>query len=208
MRMGLQHKRYGAFQLSLGFIITVVFSIVLLSLALTWLRSVMGGISSLTDDLTQQAQTNLRETFRQTTNNFAIWPNQYDLKRGTELRLSAGIENDAADGEPHLYVINVIPAAVSDNVCPGGHLEKCPEVVENMKRWLTFFRSVKMVNPNYIDYIPITVRPDENAKKGIYMFHVACCYDKDGIPPVSEKCMPDSENLWGGSASTLLISVN
>jgi hypothetical protein len=199
--------KHGAFQLSLGFIITVVFAIVLLSLGLTWLRTTIGGITTLTDDLTQQAQTNLRDTFRQTTNNFAIWPNEYELARGKELKFSAGIENDAVDGKTHKYVINVIPVAVSDNICAGGDVKKCPEVEQEMKKWLTYYRGIKTITPNYIDYIPITVKPTENAKKGTYMFHVVCCYDKDDKEPSSDNCLPDSENIWGGSAQTLVLSI-
>ena len=84
-------ERKAAFQMSLGFIIAVVFAIVLLSLALTWLRGTIENIIGLTDDLTQQAQAQLRESFTSTATSFAVWPNQYNLNPGKGLKMSAGI---------------------------------------------------------------------------------------------------------------------
>lgn len=112
--------RKGAIELSLGFIVAVVFAVVLLSLAILWLNNLFPQLFSITDDLTQQAQSKIQETFQQTQNNFAIWPSKYDLVRTRELKMSAGIKNDAEDGQDHQFVINVIPAAASNTVCSGG----------------------------------------------------------------------------------------
>ena len=112
--------RKGAIELSLGFIVAVVFAVVLLSLAILWLNNLFPQLFSITDDMFQQAQTKIQETFQNSQNNFAVWPPKYDLARGRELKMAAGIENDASDSDTHRFVINVIPATASDSVCPGG----------------------------------------------------------------------------------------
>ena len=56
--------RKGAIELSLGFIVTVVFAVVLLSLAIVWLNSIFPTLFGITDDLFQQAQTQIQETFQ------------------------------------------------------------------------------------------------------------------------------------------------
>jgi len=131
----------GAFQLSLGFIIAVVFGIVMLTLLISWIQGTFTGIGGLTNDLTQQAQSSLRDAFRQTGSNFAVWPSQYELERGKGLRMSSAIENNAPDSLTHYFIVNVIPAAVSDNVCPGGELTCAAPgggtMGDYMRKWVT-----------------------------------------------------------------------
>ena len=94
-------------QMSLGFIIAVVFAVVLLSLAIVWLRGMMENVSGLTVDLTQQARNELSDTFKQTRSNFAIWPTRQDMDRGETLILSAGVKNNDPDGDDKWCFVEV-----------------------------------------------------------------------------------------------------
>jgi hypothetical protein len=199
--------RKGAIELSLGFIVAVVFAVVLLSLAIYWLNQVMGGIGGLTDDLTQQAQSKLQETFQSSQNNFAIWPDRYSLDKGRELKMSAGIKNDADDGEPHRFVINVIPAAASQGPCPGGDLASCPTVKSSMEDWVTGFTGPVLIQSNKLGYRTISVKIPNNAVSGTYIFNVVACGDIQPDPITSSLACTETTLNWGSSAQQLTITV-
>jgi hypothetical protein len=200
-----------AFQMSLGFIIAVVFAIVLLALALTWLRGMITGIEQLTKDLEQDAKTTLRNALTSTASDFGIYPNQYDLPTGYSLRMSAGIENDAGDGKDHKFVINVIPASAGDGVLNSkgcSDFGSCTSLKEEMKKWATFDDIATLIKINGIAFKFIEIRPQDNVVKGTYLFNVVSCYDKViGADPVSANCKEDSSNLWGSSAQQLLLII-
>jgi hypothetical protein len=204
-------EKRGAIQLSMGFIITVVIAIILLGLAITWIQGMFGSITGLTEDLTQQAQTNLRETFKQTGGNFAIWPNQYELDRGKGIRMSAGIENDAPDGQPHFFVINIVPTSASSNICPGGDVTTCPSVQSKMMDWVTIDRSKTRIaiNTQGFKYIDVSIPSDAIA--GTYFYNVMSCYDAQSISPseaatpTSMDCTSVSDKLWGNPQQLLVI---
>ena len=196
-------QRKGAIELSLGFIVAVVFAVVLLSLAIVWLNGLFPQFTSLTDDLTQQSQSKVQETFQNTQNNFAIWPSRYDLARGKELKMAAGIKNDADDGQNHQFVINVVPAAASDSVCPGGDLDACGTLKSNMQSWVSWDRAAGVIQINRVGYRTISIKPTSNAKTGTYIFNVVACTE-----PITgyQECTPQTLN-WGGSAQQLTIAV-
>ena len=193
-------NRRGAFQLSLSFIIGVVFAIVLLSLAVIWIQDLMGGMGQIGTDLTDQAHTKLVETFEQTTEDFAIWPPQYTVKAGEFLKMAAGIKNDAVDGMSHNFVINImveeVPAGVNKNY---------------VKNWITFIKPAKTIAIGRSNEIPITFQVPNNAIKGIYLFRITSCYDRTHsgatVTPNSDNCMPTSDNMWGPSAQDFVMTV-
>jgi hypothetical protein len=200
--------RKGAIELSLGFIVAVVFAVVLLSLAILWLQGIIGGVTQITDDLTQQAQSKLQETFQNTQNNFAIWPSQYSLARGKELKMSAGIKNDAEDGQNHLFVINVIPAAASRGPCASGDINSCTgpggsSLKEFMQGWTSWDKEPGVIQINRVGYRSITVKVPANAVSGTYIFNVIACMDVTSY----DACTPQTLN-WGGSAQQLTITVS
>jgi len=204
-------ERKAAFQMSLGFIIAVVFAIVLLSLALTWLRGLIENVTGITTDLTQEAKGILRDSLKTTGSNFAVYPTQYSLEPDRGLRMSAGIENDAVDGNPHQFVINVVPAATSENVLVVNgcsDFDSCPTLKQEMVKWLTFDSSAGTIQRNEIGDKFIEIRPAADTVKGTYIFNVVACYDKVlGDTPISSTCTQISDNIWGGSAQQFLISV-
>lgn len=195
--------RKGAIELSLGFIVAVVFSVVLLSLAIMWLNNLFPQFGSITDDLFQQAQTKIQETFQDTQNNFAIWPPKYDLARGRELKMGAGIKNDANDGNTHQFAINVIPAAASDSVCPGGDLDACGSLKANMQSWITWDTQSSSIEINKVGYRWITIKPSSNSKLGTYIFNVVAC--KEPITTY-QGCTLQTLN-WGGSSQQVQITL-
>lgn len=64
--------RKGAIQLSLGFIVMIVFAVVLLSLAIVWLRGMMESISGLTETQIANAEAELAEVFETQQTVFAL----------------------------------------------------------------------------------------------------------------------------------------
>jgi len=200
-------QKKAAIEMSLGFIVAVVFSVVLLSLAIVWLNGIIGGITTLTDDLTQQAQSKLQDTFQNTQNNFAIWPDRYNLDKGRELKLSAGIKNDAEDGMNHQFVINVIPATASQVPCPGGDLASCPNVKSSMENWVTGFTGPVSIQPNKIGYRTISIMIPNNAVSGTYIFNVIACADMPPTSITSSAACTETTLNWGSSAQQLTITV-
>jgi len=200
--------RKGAIELSLGFIVAVVFAVVLLSLAILWLNNLFPQFMSITDDLTQQSQSKIQETFQTTQNNFAVWPDQYSLDRGRELRMSAGIKNDAEDGQNHNFVINVAPAAASRGVCPSpGTIDTCTApggklLKEFMQEWISWDSSPGIIQINRVGYKKISLKVPSNAVSGTYIFNVVACKD---VYTYTE-CTPQTLN-WGGSAQQITITV-
>ena len=164
----------GAFQLSLGFIIAVVFAVALLSLAIIWVRDVFEGLFGLSDDLRQKALQELEETFKSTAKTFDIYPHQHELPPGKKLIMSAGVKNVVGDGESHPFVVNLYPVSVSSNVCEQRDVGSCG-LTESLNKWLTFSTVSKTVQPGGSTTFDITILPDIAAKDGHYLFHVIAC---------------------------------
>jgi hypothetical protein len=204
--------RKAAIEMSLGLIVAVVFAVVLLSLAIVWIQGLIGDITGLTKDLTNQAQIKLRDTFATTTTNFAIWPTEAELKPREGIKLLAGIKNNAPDSRRHDFVINVVAAGASSSICPGGNVEDCDSPLdgvtlkEYMERWVTVDRTVASIVVQTPAYKSITIQiPESGAPAGYYMFNVVTCYDRnaDGsiVTPVSSECVGNSPNIWSNAAS-------
>jgi len=204
--------------MSLGFIVTVVFAIVMLSLALTWLRGMIGGITGVTEDLTQQAQSNLRDAFRETGANFAVWPSQYELDRGAGIIMQAGLENDAPDGSSHYFKINVAPSAVSEGVCSGGDPASAgctgpggQNMVDYMNTWITFDRGPSTVAINTVGFKRLDITIPSEARSGTYMFNVLACYDATAnptmtdVPAVCDPLTTPINKFWGNPQPVVII---
>ncbi len=203
-------RRKAAIQMSLGLIVAVVFAVVLLTLAITWIQGMIGDITQITEDLTQQAQTKLQDTFAETSTNFAVWPTNYEIQPGETVKLLAGIKNNAPDSQRHDFVINMVPAGASYSVCPGGELSACesPEagvsLEEFMRRWGTVETTLSSIEVQTTAYKSVTVEVPQNARAGSYIFNVVACYDRAGssiVSPVSSECRGNSDNIWSNAAS-------
>jgi len=194
--------RKAAFQLSLGFIIAVVFAIILLTLSITWLQNMFSGIVDITETLRQEASIKLEETFQQTDDDYAIWPPEYQTGPGTKISVTAGIKNDAMDGKSHKYAVNTL-------------VEVVPQGVSNdyVKSWITWIKSPKSITANSYDKIPIDITIPDGAKKGTYMFRIVACADIMSDPPhastsvSADSCLADSNNIWGSSAKDFILRI-
>ncbi len=191
-------NRKGAIQLSLGFIVAVVFAVVLLSLAVTWLRGMIGTIGSLTDDLTQKAHDTLSETFNTGTTNFAVYPSEYKLSPGRSVKLSVGVKNDDRDGQPHTFVIHVYPAMASNEIISSygcSNFATCTTLQEDMLSWVTYSSEKYRIQPNLFRFWDMTISVPNNVVKGIYQYDVVACEDMD-----FEQCDRTTTN-WGSTQS-------
>jgi len=187
--------------MSLGFIVTIVIAVVMLSLVLSWMRGMFGGVTDLTDTLQQEAINNLRNAFQQQTGNFYIYPPDYTVSPNTRLPVVAGIKNDAPDGKPHEFVVGVQIEEVPTGVNP-----------DDVMGWLTWAKSAKMIPPNQDDRISISIMVPSNAVKGTYIFRITPCSDIDittntvtAVPSASQ-CTPTSNNIWA-SAKDFVLTV-
>ncbi len=151
-----------AIQMSLGFIVAVVFAVVFLSLAIVWVNQFMSQITPLTDDLIKDARVKIRDTFSKTDTRFSVYPQEWDLARGRTLNMLAGVINRESDSQTHSFVINVIPTK--------------PETAT----WIddSEFRLVQPVPFSDVGEFPITITPDRSAPAGTYTFYVIACMDK------------------------------
>jgi hypothetical protein len=208
-------RRIGAIELSLGFIVAVVFAVILLTLVVTWIQGLFGQVGGLTDDLTQDAHTKLQEQFKSGSKNFAVYPSRREVVPKTILTLSGAVKNNAEDGKSHIFVVNVIPTAASSNVCPGGDLKSCKSpksgqsLYDYMLSWPTWVKTESRVTINEIGMWDIAFNVPDDVVKGEYMFSVVACWDlnEDGsaATPNSAQCTTISDNMWGGSAQPVTI---
>jgi len=191
--------KIGAFELSMGFIITIVFAVVMLTLALTWLSGYFGQVNDMSDELFQQGQNKIKDIFSEGDDNFFIWPDTYTVTLADEARIAfaAGLKNDADDGENHKFVLNVYATEV-----PNGMTKS------QVNGWLSFSSTSKTINiGSYDDSKKIVINIPKNAKKGNYFFEVAACWDAGGAEPKSSSCNADSDNLWGATSLEFLLTV-
>jgi hypothetical protein len=181
-----KRKKKAAIELSLGFVVLIVFAVVLLSLAVVWLRGVLIGITGLTTDLTQQAQDQISTTFRQTTNNFAIYPSRYDMQPATTLITSAGIKNNDPEGRDLEFIV-VIRCLGTDAI--GGDCNI------HGNYWEVTFPNTSTYAPhNIVAFRDITFQVKQGTPNGNYLFEAVACYadpDSTGFDDIkASECPP------------------
>ncbi len=200
--------RKADFQMSMGFIIAVVFAIILLSLSITWIQGLFGDIGSITHKTTDVAQQNLLENLASSGNKVGIAaPAVTSWSEGETGSYAIGIKNADVDGE-HTYYMNVYISAV------GGALAgEDPDGWDNKAtKWLTYPPS-KDLPAGEKDIVDLIIKPDPvTAEPGIYTFTVAVCHDDpvDDTSTCHGSDHPDfntrSENLYGTATFAIEIS--
>lgn len=174
----------GAIELSLGFIVTVVFAVVLLSLAIVWVRGMFGNIDSIAVDMTRQAQEEISKTFSETTSNFAVRPARPEVTRGTKLIVQAGLKNNDPSGKSLNYVINIKAGNTNTKITKA-----------TMEQWITQTTET-YAGPNEVAYRDVIITIPQTAETGAYMFDVfACASETAGLAPA--ECDTTSSNRWG-----------
>ena len=186
-------KRKGAIQMSLGFIVAVVFAVVLLSLAIIWIRGMFADVNIVVQDMTRQAQEELGKVFSETTSNFAVRPSRPEVRRGTQLIVQAGLKNNDPSGKD-LYFVTHIKAADTNTNVP----------VSTMDTWVTQSTET-FAGPNNLAYRDVIITIPYNAETGAYMFDVfSCSSETSGLSVTG--CQIDSPNKWG-TPQTLTVMV-
>jgi hypothetical protein len=183
----------GAIQMSIGFIVAIVFAVILLSLFITWMQGFFGQITVITEDLTQEASIKIKDTFKNTDSNFAVWPNEWTMDRGTELKLLAGIKNNAPDTQSHYYMINVL--------APAGHPQE-----SLMNSWVD---RTPFSSPQWVDFgsdleIPVTITPT-GVGAGTYTFDVIAC-EVSSTASMGD-CDTRGDQNFGGSSKYIRITL-
>jgi hypothetical protein len=187
-------------------IATNPFSYLILSYFLSLPLTLSPQPSHLNWDLTLQAQSRLKDTFQATQNNFAIWPDRFSLNKGGELKMSAGIKNNANDGNYHQFVINIVPANASISSCASGDINSCTgsggkTLKDFMQDWILWENQPVVVQINYTGFKAIKVTVPQNAALGNYTFNVIACVDVSSYT----ECNTNTGN-WG-SPQQLTITV-
>jgi len=190
--------RKGAIQMSLGLIVAVVFAVVLLSLMIVWIQGLASSLGGLTDDLFQQAQQRIRDTFQDSNSNFAVWPSQYTLPPGKSLIMAAGMKNNAPDGS------SACTGSFSSCQGPGGLT-----MDQYMRSWLTFDGNPARGLINEVLYSSLTISVPDNSPKGTYIFKAISCYDLASPVPDYTNCLPTSPEtvlLSGAQSITIIVA--
>ncbi|MBN2101886.1 MAG: hypothetical protein JW716_03380 [Candidatus Aenigmarchaeota archaeon] len=193
--------RKGAFQLSLGFIIGLIFAVILLTLSISWIQGTFVSMEGLTTDLTGNAKDTLSKTFEQTKTNFDVSPSYFELAPGDGLKFSAGVKNDHKDGNTHTFVIRAFPGTAESIIVDGwscDDFETCTDLQEEMASWITYIKAADNVPGNEKMMRDITIKFPNNVRKGDYMFRVIACIDKSHT-----ECEAGN---WG-SAKTITLRV-
>ncbi|HDD72468.1 MAG TPA: hypothetical protein ENG00_00075 [Candidatus Aenigmarchaeota archaeon] len=163
--------RKGAFQLSLGFIVAVVFAVILLSLALTWLQGIFDPLSTVTHKTTDIAMQKLLQELASTNKKVGIAaPGVTEWKRGETGAYALGIKNEDTD-KANTYYINVYLETV------GGDIDssQLSSLQDEVKSWITLSPPSIDIPPNGRDKVDIIIKPTPDALSGIYSFRAAVC---------------------------------
>jgi hypothetical protein len=181
-------NRKGAIELSLGFIITVVFAVVLLSLAIFWLRSFFISLEPLTVDLTQQAQSEIAKTFQNTDKNFAVWPSRYTIQPSNKLIMAAGIRNNDKEGRDLYYVVNM-KATSTDTTA---------DLAKINSDWVLVPGLATKVDASSSATRDMSLNIPSDAPQGNYLFDVYACYGTSATEAGEPSdCDIQSSNVWG-----------
>jgi len=187
----------GAIELSLGFIITVVFAVVLLSLAIFWIRGFFTGLEPLTVDLRNQAQSEISKVFQTTDKKLAVWPDKQKVSPNTNLIMSAGIRNNDKEGRNLYFVLNMKATSTDTSMD-----------LSQINKWVLVPSDATRADASTTATSDITLRIPSDVPQGNYMFKVYACYGTTASETGDPKdCDINSGNPWG-SPVPVTISIS
>ncbi len=189
-------QRKGAFQVSMGFIITVVFAVVLLTLALPWLTDFMSQISGVTHQVTDLARSELLQEIAQAGTTVGIAaPPVTTWKRGETGAFAIGIKNKYTDQGKTFYV------NVYLNQLGGALAGQSPSSMQaEISKWLTYAPS-EFVNAGGSKSSQLILQPASGASAGIYQFRVLVC---ESDPCTTLEATPEA-NIYGTESFAIEI---
>ena len=163
-------RQKGAIQMSLGMIVAVVFSVILLSLLLTWVFGMFSPIEEITHKVTDVARQELLNRLAQSGGRVGIAaPAVTQWKRGETGSFSLGIRNNDPAND-RTYGVNVYLEQL------GGALAGQPaaSLKAEIDKWLTFSKT-EFVEAGGSKSSNIIIKPSINAQTGIYLLRAVVC---------------------------------
>ena len=134
----------GAFQLSLGFIVAVVFAVILLSLSLTWLQGIFDPLSTITHKTTDIAMQKLLQELASQNKRVGIAaPSVTKWKKGETGAYTLGIRNEDTD-KSNTYYVNVYLEAIGGGLDPS----QLSRLKDEVKSWITLSPPSIDIEPN------------------------------------------------------------
>lgn len=192
----MMNQRKGAFQVSMGFIIAVVFAVVLLSLALSWLSGFMGQIGEVTHKVTDVARSELINKIAQTGATVGIAaPPVTSWNRGETGSFAIGVKNKFTD-QSKTFFMNVYLEQL------GGALAgtQASTMQGEVDDWLTYSRT-EFVEAGGSVTSDLILKPDTAADSGIYKFRVLICENQ---PCTTLEATPET-NIYGSESFAIEI---
>lgn len=183
----------GAFQLSLSFIIVVVFAVIVLSLAIAWIQGIFEVLNPLTHSVTDVARQELLDRIARSDSRVGIAaPDVTAWRRGDTGSYAIGVRNMATDRDK-TYSMNIYLEVL------GGDLSgrSVASYTNKVGKWLTFSKDI-FVPKSTSETADVVIRPPADAETGIYMFRIVVC-DASSCQSLQ------SGNLYGSAQFTLEI---
>lgn len=193
----------GAIELSLGFIVAVVFAVVLLSLALLWLQGMFNPIKDITHKTTEIATQQLLTQLSTGNKKVGIAaPDVTTWRRGETGSFALGIKNDDVNNQKTYY-----PFVYLESL--GGDLKDTPvtSIQTDVNKWISLNPITLPLDPNSKDTLAVIIKPTGNAATGIYLFRACACTTYDVTchaisPGVYETASP---SLYGCASFSIEI---
>jgi hypothetical protein len=163
-------ERKAAIDLSLGFIVTVVFAVVLLGLALTWVSGIFNPLNQITYKVTDVAIQNLMKDMNTGNKKVGIAaPAVTTWKRGETGSYALGVKNTDVN-QKHTFYSNAYLEAL------GGDLAGTDpnSLMSDVNKWITPISPLEL-DPSQRESTAVIIKPSTQAATGIYSFRVCSC---------------------------------
>jgi hypothetical protein len=160
----------GAFQLSLSFIIVVVFAVIVLALAISWIQGIFPGITELTHKVTDVARDELLGKIAEGDKRVGIAaPKITSWARGDTGSYAIGIRNIYPDMDKMFYINVYI-----DEMQSLGDADPSLAQRNTVRTWLTFSDKEFVPKSSSITS-DIIIKPPATTNSDIYKFRVMVC---------------------------------
>lgn len=187
----------GAFQVSMGFIIAVVFAVIMLVLAIGWLQGMFPGITQLTNQVSDIARQRLLDELAAGGKVSIAAPAVTAWGRGQTGSFALGMRNDDPSTSKTFY-INIELDTL------GGELSGQPlaSYATQSEAWLTYSKSL-FLDPSAQGTVDIIIRPATTANVGIYVFKAYVC--DSGTAATCDENAAQRGELYGTATFSLEI---
>ncbi len=165
-------NKKGALELSINAVVVIIIAIVMLGLALTFIRSIFGGVIEQFETVSDEVQKQMEETLRASTKKATLSTTSLDMKPGDSKKIYLGINNYLAADVPFCITC----PNCKESTCGSGRTLTCTayEVGETECE-----SAVSITNPDQktvlrgkIDVIPITIKVKSNAPSDTYLIPI------------------------------------